>query len=68
MSQLVQEETRIEGLSASAPQELPFAPGVHIRTFELRRPLGNLLIYSVTAPAFAAGEEPGPNLAPLPRP
>jgi len=59
MSQLANAETTIHGLYASAPQELPFAPGVGIRAFVLRRDLGNLLIYSVAAPVFDAGEELG---------
>lgn len=59
MSQLVHQETTIDGLYASAPQELPFAPGVHIRAFMLRRDPGNLLIYSVAAAVFDAGEELG---------
>lgn len=49
MSQeLVQMETQIEGLYASAPEPLPFAPELHIRAFLLRRSRGNVLIYSVS--------------------
>jgi glyoxylase-like metal-dependent hydrolase (beta-lactamase superfamily II) len=48
MKQLVQLETPIPGLYASAPQTLPFAPSLDIRAFLLRREQGNLLIYSVT--------------------
>jgi glyoxylase-like metal-dependent hydrolase (beta-lactamase superfamily II) len=49
MNQLVQMETAIPGLYASAPQELPFAPSLHVRAFLLRREQGNLLVYSVSA-------------------
>lgn len=44
--ELVQTETQIEGLHASSPQPLPFAPELHIRAFLLRRSRGNVLIYS----------------------
>jgi glyoxylase-like metal-dependent hydrolase (beta-lactamase superfamily II) len=40
-------ETGIEGLYASSPQPLPFAPSLHVRAFLLRRDPGNVLIYSV---------------------
>jgi glyoxylase-like metal-dependent hydrolase (beta-lactamase superfamily II) len=40
-------ETGIEGLYASAPQQLPFARSLDIRAFLLRRDQGNVLIYSV---------------------
>jgi glyoxylase-like metal-dependent hydrolase (beta-lactamase superfamily II) len=40
-------DTGIEGLYASAPQSLPFAPSLDIRAFLLRRDQGNVLIYSV---------------------
>jgi glyoxylase-like metal-dependent hydrolase (beta-lactamase superfamily II) len=39
-------ETAIDGLHASSPQPLPFAPALHIRAFLLRRDQGNLLAYS----------------------
>jgi glyoxylase-like metal-dependent hydrolase (beta-lactamase superfamily II) len=48
MKQLVQMETEIDGLFASAPQPLPFAPSLDIRAFLLRRDAGNVVIYSVT--------------------
>ncbi len=32
-------------LHASAPEPLPFAPALHIRSFAIERPEGNLLIY-----------------------
>jgi hypothetical protein len=38
--------TPVEGLHASSPQPLPFAPSLHIRAFLLRRPRGNVLVYS----------------------
>jgi glyoxylase-like metal-dependent hydrolase (beta-lactamase superfamily II) len=49
----------MDGLYASPPQALPFAPTVDIRAFLLRRERGNLLVYSVDAlesagPALAA--------------
>lgn len=46
--QVVQLESPIEGLHASAPETLPFAPTVDIRAFLLPRSRGNLLIYSVS--------------------
>jgi hypothetical protein len=36
----------IKGLEASAPHALPFAPDSRIRAFTLRRPHGDLLLYS----------------------
>jgi glyoxylase-like metal-dependent hydrolase (beta-lactamase superfamily II) len=41
-------DTGIDGLYASAPQALPFAPALDIRAFLLRRDRGNVLIYSVS--------------------
>jgi hypothetical protein len=38
----------IERLHASAPETLPFAPSLEIRTFALERARGNLLLYSTT--------------------
>jgi Metallo-beta-lactamase superfamily len=46
MAQLVQMETPIRGMYASAPEPLPFAPSLEIRAFLLRRDRGNLLVYS----------------------
>jgi glyoxylase-like metal-dependent hydrolase (beta-lactamase superfamily II) len=49
-------ETAIRGLYASAPDPLPFAPSLHIRSFLLRRDAGNVLIYgspTVDASTFA---------------
>ena len=48
MKALVQMETPIEGLYASEPEALPFAPALDIRAFLLRRDQGNLLIYSAS--------------------
>ena len=39
-------ESPIEGLHASPPSPLPFAPSLHIRAFLLRRRAGNVLIYA----------------------
>jgi glyoxylase-like metal-dependent hydrolase (beta-lactamase superfamily II) len=47
-------EPEIPGLYATAPEPLPFAPSVDIRTFVLRRDDGNLLLYSTTALAAEA--------------
>jgi glyoxylase-like metal-dependent hydrolase (beta-lactamase superfamily II) len=44
-------QTVIAGLHASAPQALSFAPSTHIRAFLLRRPQGNLLVYSAATVA-----------------
>jgi glyoxylase-like metal-dependent hydrolase (beta-lactamase superfamily II) len=41
-------ETGIAGLHASAPEALPFAPELEIRSFLLRRERGNILIYSTS--------------------
>jgi hypothetical protein len=41
-----QMETPLEGLYASAPQPLPFAPSLNIRSFLLQRDRGNLLVYA----------------------
>ena len=48
MTELVQMDTAIHRLHASAPEPLPFAPSLHIRAFLLQRAKGNLLIYSVS--------------------
>ncbi len=48
MTRLSQMETALQGLHASAPEALPFAPSLHIRAFLLRRRAGNVLVYSVT--------------------
>ncbi len=39
-------ETPVEGLAATAPQSLSFAPSTHVRAFLLRRDLGDVLIYA----------------------
>jgi glyoxylase-like metal-dependent hydrolase (beta-lactamase superfamily II) len=43
-------ETVIPGLYASAPEPLPFAPSLDIRSFLIRRSQGNLLVYSTPVP------------------
>jgi glyoxylase-like metal-dependent hydrolase (beta-lactamase superfamily II) len=45
--QLAPLDTAIEGLHASSPQPLPFAPTLHTRAFLLEREAGNILVYSV---------------------
>ncbi|HEX2232792.1 MAG TPA: MBL fold metallo-hydrolase [Thermoleophilaceae bacterium] len=52
--ELLRMETPVAGLHASAPEPLPFAPTLHIRSFLLRRDKGNLLVYSV--PSLEAGD------------
>jgi glyoxylase-like metal-dependent hydrolase (beta-lactamase superfamily II) len=46
MTQLAHMETPIEGLYASTPEPLPFAPTLEVRAFLLRRDAGNVLVYS----------------------
>ncbi len=46
--QLVRMESELDGLYASEPEALPFAPELDIRAFLLEREQGNLLIYSVS--------------------
>jgi Metallo-beta-lactamase superfamily len=48
VNRLVELETPIRGLNASAPEPLPFAPSLHIRAFLLERRAGNVLVYSVS--------------------
>jgi glyoxylase-like metal-dependent hydrolase (beta-lactamase superfamily II) len=48
MKQLIPMESAIDGLHASAPEPLPFAPSLLARAFLLEREQGNLLIYSVS--------------------
>lgn len=55
----VHTEPALEGLYASTPEPLPFAPALDIRAFLLQRERGNVLVYSVTglesdAPAIEA--------------
>jgi glyoxylase-like metal-dependent hydrolase (beta-lactamase superfamily II) len=47
MTQLTHMESALEGLHASTPESLPFAPELHIRAFVLAREEGNVLVYSV---------------------
>jgi hypothetical protein len=46
MAQLAHTDTPVEGLYASTPEPLPFAPSLHIRAFLLQRDAGNVLVYS----------------------
>jgi glyoxylase-like metal-dependent hydrolase (beta-lactamase superfamily II) len=55
MKEPVQMESAIDGLYATAPEPLPFAPSLNIRAFLLRRDRGNVLIYSVTELDSEAG-------------
>ncbi len=48
-------QTVIQDLYASAPTALSFAPSTHVRAFLLRRPQGNVLIYSTPEVADEAG-------------
>jgi hypothetical protein len=47
MTPLAHLDTGIEGLHASHPEPLSFAPSLHVRAFLLERDRGNLLVYSV---------------------
>ncbi len=42
-------EPGLEGLHASTPEALPFAPEIDVRAFLLERPQGNVLVYSVSS-------------------
>jgi glyoxylase-like metal-dependent hydrolase (beta-lactamase superfamily II) len=53
-SQLARLDTAIEGLHASAPQPLPFAPSLDTRAFLLERDAGNILVYSTAGLAAEA--------------
>jgi glyoxylase-like metal-dependent hydrolase (beta-lactamase superfamily II) len=46
MTPLAPIDTPIEGLYASTPEPLPFAPSLDIRAFLLQRDAGNVLVYS----------------------
>lgn len=39
-------DSPVEGLAATAPQSLSFAPSTHVRAFVLRRDLGDVLVYA----------------------
>ena len=47
-------EPVLPGLHASAPQALPFAPSLAVRSFLLERDAGNLLVYGTEAPVERA--------------
>jgi hypothetical protein len=58
-TQVAHIESAIDGLHATEPQPLPFAPATHIRAFALERAGGNVLVYSTdtlaaSVPAFDA--------------
>ena len=53
-SPLVDASPAIEGLFASTPEPLPFAPSLAIRAFVLQREQGNVLLYSVSGLAADA--------------
>jgi glyoxylase-like metal-dependent hydrolase (beta-lactamase superfamily II) len=58
-TQVAHTETAIDGLHATEPEPLPFAPATHIRAFALERGGGNVLVYSTgtlaaSVPAFDA--------------
>jgi hypothetical protein len=55
MQQLMDMQTVIPGLRASAPEPLPFAPSLAIRAFLLERGEGNIVIYSTRGLAVEAG-------------
>ena len=48
MTPAVAGEPGLEGLHASTPEALPFAPDIDVRAFLLKRPRGNILVYSVS--------------------
>jgi glyoxylase-like metal-dependent hydrolase (beta-lactamase superfamily II) len=48
MKELVRMDSPVEGLHASAPMYLPFAPSLDVRAFLLERDQGNILVYSVS--------------------
>ena len=48
MKQVTKLNTVVQGLHATSPQPLPFAPSLEVRAFLLERARGNILIYSTT--------------------
>ncbi len=52
--QVAPTEPAIDGLHATEPQPLPFAPATHIRAFALERAGGNVLVYSTGTLASSA--------------
>jgi hypothetical protein len=44
---MLETKVHIEGLTASTPHSLPFAPSLSVRAFALERDAGNAVIYSV---------------------
>ena len=55
MTKLIDRRVQIEGLRASAPQSLPFAPSLSVRAFTLVREAGNVVVYSVDGLASDPG-------------
>lgn len=49
-------ETPIEGLRATPPEPLSFAPSTHVRAFLLERSAGNLVVYNAPGLASTASE------------
>jgi glyoxylase-like metal-dependent hydrolase (beta-lactamase superfamily II) len=56
MTQLAAATPAIDGLFASTPEPLSFAPSLQIRAFQLLRERGNVLIYSARGLDADAGE------------
>jgi glyoxylase-like metal-dependent hydrolase (beta-lactamase superfamily II) len=56
VSPAVSGRTTLEGLHASTPEALPFAPEIDVRAFLLEREDGNVLVYSVSGLATDAAE------------
>ena len=54
MTELTHPETAIEGLYASTPEPLPFAPALDVRAFLLQRDQGNVLLYSTAGLEYDA--------------
>lgn len=46
----------VPGLTPSEPQELPFAPSLHVRSFALERPQGDILVYGTEHAGAIAGD------------
>lgn len=49
-------QTPVEGLLATPPHPLPFAPDVHVRAFVLPDPRGNILVYDAPGVQAAAAD------------
>ena len=55
MTKLIDRQVQVEGLRASAPQPLPFAPSLSVRAFRLLREAGDMVVYSVDGLASDPG-------------